>query len=81
MKKRRSLTEAFDKSCLLPTDLESALRALEADTVLTEAVGGKLVEYFVYSKRMFELNKFVAFGKLDDDEQMKKEQEFYFFNA
>ncbi|CAG5129892.1 unnamed protein product [Candidula unifasciata] len=58
-----------------------ALQALEADTVLTEAVGSKLVEYFINCKRTSELREFAAFGDVTDDELLKKEHEYYFENA
>jgi glutamine synthetase len=49
----------------LPTDLASALDALEADTVLTERIGAQLVSTFVAMKR-FEVERFnEAVGTLD----------------
>ena len=49
----------------LPTDLASALDALEADTVLTEKIGSQLVSTFVAMKR-FEVERFTeAVGEVD----------------
>ncbi len=49
----------------LPTDLTSALDALEADTALTERIGAQLVSTFVAMKR-FEAERFnEAVGELD----------------
>uniref|UniRef100_A0A0B7AMC1 Lengsin n=1 Tax=Arion vulgaris TaxID=1028688 RepID=A0A0B7AMC1_9EUPU len=81
VKRKLPLPQAFTKTCHLPTDLESALQVLEADTVLTEAMGAKLVEYFAHSKRTYELKPFADFGKLTETEQFNKEKEFYFLNA
>ena len=48
-----------------PSDLGSALDALEADTVLTEKIGAQLVSTFVAMKR-FEVERFnEAVGELD----------------
>jgi glutamine synthetase len=49
----------------LPSDLGSALDALEVDTVLTEKLGKSLVSTFVAMKR-FEVERFTeAVGELD----------------
>ncbi|CAG5119749.1 unnamed protein product [Candidula unifasciata] len=81
VKRKLQLPKEGDKSVLLPTDLESALQTLEADTVLTEAMGTKLVEYFTYCKRTYEVKEFAAFGKLSEEVQIEKEHEFYFFSV
>ncbi|CAG5119751.1 unnamed protein product [Candidula unifasciata] len=75
------LPEAYESKCMLPTDLETALRTLEADTVLTEAMGSKLVQYFCFVKRKFELEEFAAAGNLSDEELLKMENEYYFHNV
>lgn len=81
IKRKLQLPKENDKSHLLPTTLDDAIKALEADTILTEAMGSKLVEYFIYSKRSFELLPFQEFEHLSEKEKIEKEQEFYFFNV
>ncbi len=61
----------------LPSDLGSALDALEADTRLVDALGGELVATFVAMKR-FEVERFTeAVGKLDVDLVTEWELEEY----
>lgn len=81
VRRKLPLTEALNKKCPLPTNLESALQALESDTVLREAMGNTLVEKFIHCKRTLELQEFAAFGDLSDDELLKIEHEYYFDNA
>ncbi|CAG5119750.1 unnamed protein product [Candidula unifasciata] len=81
IKRKLPLPEAYEFKRMLPTDLETALRTLEADTVLTEAIGSKLVEYFCFVKRKFELEEFAAAGNLSDEELLKMENEYYFHNV
>jgi glutamine synthetase len=61
----------------LPADLGVALDALEADTTLTEALGGELVRTFLAVKR-FEVERFEeAVGELDPETVSEWELEEY----
>ena len=68
----------MDESRRLPTTLEEALQALEADTTLKTALGEKMVEHFIHAKRSFEVEEFKAFGELSDEEMLVKEKEYYY---
>ena len=63
----------------LPKTLSEALDRLEEDSVLTEAVGSKLVSYFLFLKREFEVKHFrqVVSEEMGAAETATKEREFY----
>ena len=63
----------------LPKTLSEALDRLEEDSVLTEAVGSKLVSYFLFLKREFEVKHFrqVVSEDMGAAETVTKEREFY----
>ena len=69
----------MDESQRLPTSLEEALEALGADRDLKAALGEKMVEMFIYTKRTFEVEEFKSFGELSDEEKLLKEKEYYYF--
>jgi glutamine synthetase len=75
------LPKEFSKVSSLPSDLEGALKALEADTILTAIIGKKLVDHFCYVKRTFEVEAFADIDSLSYAQQLKKEQDFYLHNA
>ncbi|KAK3730250.1 hypothetical protein RRG08_034995 [Elysia crispata] len=62
----------------LPATLEEALDALEADTRLTEALGDRMVQMFIYTKRTFEVEEFKSLGELSDEKMLLKEKEYYY---
>ena len=78
VRRNLELPQPMDESRKLPATLEEALQALEADTMLKTALGEKMVEMFVYTKRTFEIEEFKAFGELSDEEKMLKEKEYYY---
>ncbi|GFN85939.1 glutamine synthetase [Plakobranchus ocellatus] len=78
VRRKLPLPQPRDKSKKLPQSLEEALEALEADTLLKAALGPKLVELFIYTKRVFEVDEFKAFGDLTDEEILLKEKEYYY---
>ncbi|XP_076440692.1 glutamine synthetase-like [Babylonia areolata] len=59
----------------LPGSLADALEALEKDEVLIEALGGKVVEYFLAVKQDIEIKHFQAFTA--DDVELVKQREYY----
>ena len=63
----------------LPKTLSEALDKLEEDVVLKEAVGSKVVEYFVALKRDFELTHFrqVTTKGMGTAEIVDKERQYY----
>jgi len=61
----------------LPSSLEEALAALEADKVLTEALGEEFIRWFLTLKREVEIAK-VNKAKQDGRDEMEVERELYF---
>uniref|UniRef100_A0A1I8IZ13 Lengsin n=1 Tax=Macrostomum lignano TaxID=282301 RepID=A0A1I8IZ13_9PLAT len=51
----------------LPSSMEEALRALEADTVMQQALGPQLIEFYVTLKRQFDLGLVQASMPTSDD--------------
>ena len=61
----------------LPSSLSEALTALEADTVLCDALGQQLVRWFLLVKRQLEIDT-VSRAKAEGREEMQAERELYF---
>ncbi|RUS88138.1 hypothetical protein EGW08_004100 [Elysia chlorotica] len=78
LRRKLVLPRPMDESLRLPPTLGDALIALEMDGLMREALGEKLVELFVHSKRTFEVDEFKAFGELSDEEMLLKEKEYYY---
>ena len=76
--RKLELPPEMDKSRELPTSLEGALEALDADAILKKALGEKMVEMFISTKRTFEIDEFKAFGELTPEERILKEKEYYY---
>ncbi|GFS24232.1 glutamine synthetase [Elysia marginata] len=77
VRRKLTLPKQMDKTKRLPESLEEALDALEADTVLAEILGPKMVELFIFTKRKFELEHFKSLGMLPDEEMLVEEKEYY----
>ena len=76
---RRQLTlpEPMAQTKRLPATLEDALEVLEADTMLKEILGPKMVELFIFTKRTYEIKHFQSFGNISNEEMFIKEKEYY----
>ncbi|XP_005104756.1 glutamine synthetase isoform X2 [Aplysia californica] len=81
IKRKLELPKADTNAAVLPNDLDSALTALEADTVLVEALGEDVVKHFVYAKRCFEVEKFKKISDCSEDVKFKEEYKTYFYKA
>ena len=51
VRRKLELPEPREQKSTMPTSLKEALDALEADTLLKEALGPKMVELFIFTKR------------------------------
>ena len=78
VRRNLELPQPMDESRKLPAILEEALQALEADLRLKTALGEKMVEMFVYTKRTFEIEEFESFRDILHGEKMLKEREYYY---
>ena len=78
VRRKLELPEPSEKTKKLPASLKEALEALEADTLLKEAIGPKMVDLFIDTKRKYDLEHFAAFGDLCDEELFLKEKEYYY---
>ena len=76
---RRQLTlpDPMAQTKRLPATLEDALEVLEADTMLKEILGPKMVELFIFTKRTYEIKHFQSFGNISNEEMFIKEKEYY----
>ncbi len=62
----------------LATSLEQALKALEADSVIVEALGQEFIQWFCMIKREFEVSHYPEFDrKCEDEEVYDKEWQQY----
>jgi len=61
----------------LPSSLSEALSALEADKVLSDALGEEFIRWFLKLKREVEIAK-VSKAKEDGRDEMEVERELYF---
>ncbi|KAK3747456.1 hypothetical protein RRG08_015568 [Elysia crispata] len=77
---RRNLTlpDPMEQTTRLPSTLDEALSALEADKHLTQALGQNFVDLFIYTKRQFECEEFKSFVELSPEEHLLKEKEYYY---
>ena len=78
VRRKLKLPEPLQEARKLPTSLEQALKAVESDPVLRQALGSKFVDLSVYTKHTFECDEFKAFGELSDGELLVKEKEYYY---
>ncbi|RUS80602.1 hypothetical protein EGW08_011612 [Elysia chlorotica] len=77
VRRKLPLPEPFVETKRLPATLEETLNELEADTVLTEILGPKLVELYIFTKRSYEIKHFRSFDKISDEDMFLKEKEYY----
>ncbi|GFR84077.1 glutamine synthetase [Elysia marginata] len=77
VRRKLTLPEQMDKTKRLPESLEEALDALEADTLLNEILGPKMVKLFLHTKRSYELEHFKSLGDIPDEQMLVKEKEYY----
>ncbi|RUS81830.1 hypothetical protein EGW08_010422 [Elysia chlorotica] len=78
VRRKLELPEPGGQARRLPATLEGALQALDEDAPLKQALGEKMVEFFVYTKRTYEVEEFKAFQSLSDQEMLEKEKEYYY---
>ena len=78
VRRKLELPPPGEDNTRLPATLEEALDALEADTRLTEALGDRIVQMFIYTKRTFEVEEFKSLGELSDEEMLLKEKQYYY---
>lgn len=77
VRRKLVLPQQMETNKRLPATLEEALDALEEDVLFHEILGPKLVELFLYTKRLYEIEHFKSFGNISDEDMFIKEKEYY----